>query len=99
MISKRSLRSIAIPGPVRTILPTRWPGSRKILNLFYRFATSAWGQGFAAEAATEVTAWASRHVPDLPLIARVRPANSPRSAWRPPQSSTPIGRGTVSGSP
>lgn len=47
----------------------------KILNLFYRFATSAWGQGFAAEAATEVTAWASRHVPDLPLIARVRPAN------------------------
>ncbi|GAA4909308.1 RimJ/RimL family protein N-acetyltransferase [Stackebrandtia albiflava] len=47
----------------------------KVLNLFYRFATSAWGQGYAGEAATAVVAWASRHVPDLPLIARVRPAN------------------------
>ncbi|PZT71404.1 N-acetyltransferase [Streptomyces sp. SW4] len=47
----------------------------KVLNLFYRFAPSAWGQGFAGEAAAAVTAWASRHVPDLPLIARVRPAN------------------------
>jgi len=47
----------------------------KTLNLFYRFAPSAWGQGLASEAATAVAAWASRHVPDLPLIARVRPAN------------------------
>ncbi|MDG5808961.1 GNAT family N-acetyltransferase [Streptomyces ossamyceticus] len=46
-----------------------------VLNLFYRFATSAWGQGFAGEAATAVATWASRHLPDLPLIARVRPAN------------------------
>ncbi|MCF4136939.1 GNAT family N-acetyltransferase [Streptomyces sp. Tue 6430] len=46
-----------------------------VLNLFYRFATSAWGQGFAGEAAAAVAAWASRHLPDLPLIARVRPAN------------------------
>ncbi|WP_225859363.1 GNAT family N-acetyltransferase [Streptomyces albicerus] len=45
------------------------------LNLFYRFATSASGQGFAGDAASEVTAWVSRRVPDLPLIARVRPAN------------------------
>jgi [ribosomal protein S5]-alanine N-acetyltransferase len=47
----------------------------KVLNLFYRYAPSAWGQGFASEAATAVAAWASRQVPDLPLIARVRPAN------------------------
>jgi RimJ/RimL family protein N-acetyltransferase len=47
----------------------------KVLNLFYRFATSAWGRGYAGEAATAVTTWASRHGPDLPLIARVRPAN------------------------
>jgi ribosomal-protein-alanine N-acetyltransferase len=47
----------------------------KVLNLFYRFDPSAWGQGFASEAATAVAAWASRQVPDLPLIARVRPAN------------------------
>ncbi|MDQ1007501.1 ribosomal-protein-alanine N-acetyltransferase [Streptomyces sp. V4I23] len=48
---------------------------RQVLNLFYRFATSAWGQGFAGEAAGEVTAWVSRRGPELPLIARVRPAN------------------------
>ncbi|MFD5792642.1 GNAT family N-acetyltransferase [Streptomyces diastatochromogenes] len=47
----------------------------RVLNLFYRFATDAWGQGFAGEAAAAVTTWASRHVPDLPLIARIRPAN------------------------
>ncbi|KUL68042.1 acetyltransferase [Streptomyces sp. NRRL WC-3605] len=47
----------------------------KVLNLFYRFAPSAWGQGFASEAATTVAAWALRHVPGLPLIARVRPDN------------------------
>ena len=47
-----------------------------VLNLFYRFAPSAWGQGFAGEAATAVTAWAAAHVPDLALIARVRPANT-----------------------
>jgi [ribosomal protein S5]-alanine N-acetyltransferase len=42
---------------------------------FYRFTPSAWGRGLAGEAATAVTAWASRQIPDLPLIARVRPAN------------------------
>ncbi|MFG3155345.1 GNAT family N-acetyltransferase [Streptomyces sp. NPDC048219] len=39
------------------------------------FATSAWGQGFAGEAAAAVATWVSRHLPSLPLIARVRPAN------------------------
>lgn len=47
----------------------------KVLNLFYRFATSAWGQGLASEAATAVAAWALRDVPGIPLIARVRPNN------------------------
>jgi RimJ/RimL family protein N-acetyltransferase len=47
----------------------------KVLNLFYRFDPSAWGKGFASEAATAVAAWASWQVPELPLIARVRPAN------------------------
>ncbi|MEV0197912.1 GNAT family N-acetyltransferase [Nonomuraea sp. NPDC050691] len=49
---------------------------RDVLNLFYRFAAEAWGHGYATEAATAVAAWAARHVPDLPLIARVRPANA-----------------------
>jgi [ribosomal protein S5]-alanine N-acetyltransferase len=47
----------------------------KTLNLFYRFVPSAWGGGLASEAATAVAAWAARHVPELPLVARVRPAN------------------------
>jgi RimJ/RimL family protein N-acetyltransferase len=50
-------------------------GGMRVLNLFYRFAASAWGRGFASEAATAVATWAFRHVPDLPVIARVRPAN------------------------
>lgn len=40
---------------------------RQVHGLFYRSATSAQGQGFAGEAASEVTAWVSP--------ARVRPAN------------------------
>lgn len=47
----------------------------KVLNLFYRFDTTTWGQGVASEAATAVAAWAFRRVPGLPLIARIRPAN------------------------
>ncbi|MEU4448547.1 GNAT family N-acetyltransferase [Actinosynnema sp. NPDC023926] len=46
------------------------------LNLFYRFAPAAWGQGIASEAAHAVVAWAREHLPDLPVIARVRPANT-----------------------
>lgn len=47
----------------------------KVLNLFYRFDRSAWGQGFATEAATAIVRWSAQRNPDLPLIARVRPAN------------------------
>lgn len=47
----------------------------RILNLFYRFDPSTWGQGLASEAAAAVTVWAARRVPDIPLVARVRPAN------------------------
>ncbi|TDD10408.1 N-acetyltransferase [Nonomuraea deserti] len=47
----------------------------RVLNLFYRFEASSWGQGLAGEAAGAVVGWVSVRVPDLPLIARVRPAN------------------------
>ncbi|WP_043636707.1 GNAT family N-acetyltransferase [Nonomuraea candida] len=47
-----------------------------VLNLFYRFAVSSWGQGVAGEAATAVVGWVTERVPDLPVIARVRPANA-----------------------
>jgi RimJ/RimL family protein N-acetyltransferase len=52
-------------------------GEVEVLNLFYRFAPSTWGRGLAAESASAVTAWASRHLPETPLIARIRPSNVP----------------------
>jgi [ribosomal protein S5]-alanine N-acetyltransferase len=48
---------------------------RDVLNLLYRLDPSAWGDGVATEAATAVVAWAVAHVPDHPVIARVRPDN------------------------
>lgn len=55
---------------------------RTILNLFYRLDPLAWGNGVATEAATAVVNWTSTHLPDQPIIARVRPDNtaSPRVA-------------------
>ncbi|MEV6595334.1 GNAT family N-acetyltransferase [Actinoplanes sp. NPDC051346] len=48
---------------------------REVLNLFYRFAPTAWGAGVATEAATAVVRWADEHLPDWPILARVRPDN------------------------
>ncbi len=49
---------------------------RPVLNLFYRFAPSAWGRGIATEAATSVVEWAAVHRADWSVIARVLPANT-----------------------
>jgi RimJ/RimL family protein N-acetyltransferase len=48
---------------------------RDVLNLFYRLDPLAWGDGLATEAATAVVTWATEHVPEHPVIARVRPDN------------------------
>ena len=48
---------------------------RDVLNLFYRLDPPAWGNGMATEAATAVVVWAAQHVPDRPVVARVRPDN------------------------
>ncbi len=48
---------------------------REVLNLFYRLDPAAWGNGVATEAATAVVGWATTHLPDRPIIARVRPDN------------------------
>jgi [ribosomal protein S5]-alanine N-acetyltransferase len=45
------------------------------LNLFYRLDPATWGEGIATEAATAVVSWAGRHLPEWPILARVRPAN------------------------
>lgn len=46
-----------------------------VLNLFYRFDPAAWGNELASEAASAVTDWAARSIPDRALIARIRPQN------------------------
>ncbi|WP_244162589.1 GNAT family N-acetyltransferase [Amycolatopsis regifaucium] len=46
-----------------------------VLNLFYRLFPSAWGAGYASEAATAAVGWARTHRPDDLVIARVRPEN------------------------
>lgn len=49
---------------------------RRVLNLFCRLDPSVWGHGVASEAATRVVAWARESHPDVPTVARVRPANA-----------------------
>lgn len=48
---------------------------RDVLNLYYRFTPSVWGQGYATELAQRAVNLAREHLPGLPIIARTRPAN------------------------
>jgi hypothetical protein len=63
--------------PATGLLRSQADGTERVEDPqpFLPLHPSAWGQGFASEAATAVAGWASRQVPDLPLIARVRSAN------------------------
>ena len=53
-----------------------WNG-RSILNLYYRLTPSAWGKGYATEAAAEAIKVGKIVRPDLPILARTRPPNIP----------------------
>lgn len=45
------------------------------LNLLCRLDPAAWGNGLGSEATTAVVEWATLHLPDMPVIARVTPEN------------------------
>jgi RimJ/RimL family protein N-acetyltransferase len=47
-----------------------------VLNLYYRFAPSAWGRGLAGEAVGATLIVARRLFPEVPLVALIRDDNS-----------------------
>lgn len=48
---------------------------RPVLNTYYRFDPSAWGQGYATEMTGAALALARKMLPELPVIVRTRPEN------------------------
>ncbi len=49
----------------------------RVLNLYYRLRTNAWGHGYAPEMATAALDWARRERPGKPVVIVTRPGNEP----------------------
>ena len=56
------------------LLP-RWAGRRGALNLYYRLEPESWGCGYASELGTAAVELAGVELPELPVVARIRPGN------------------------
>ncbi|WP_405027733.1 GNAT family N-acetyltransferase [Lentibacillus songyuanensis] len=54
----------------------RWK-EQEVLNLYYRFSPSYWGNGYATELGRIAVQMANDYIPDLSVVARVRPSNKP----------------------
>lgn len=59
-------------GGVRPPLP-----GEDFVNLYYRFRTTAWGNGYATEVGRAALALAAKAAPGAPVIALIRPRNEP----------------------
>ncbi len=49
----------------------------RVLNLYYRYRPSVWGRGLAREVVREALVFAAEQLPDLPVVAIIRPVNVP----------------------
>jgi len=54
----------------------KW-ADREVLNLYYRFSTQSWGQGYATELALTAVQLAGNYLPEFPVVARINPVNTP----------------------
>jgi RimJ/RimL family protein N-acetyltransferase len=48
-----------------------------VLNLYFRFQPSAWGNGYATEMSTAAVRWAQHNLPDIPVLVRTTTRNAP----------------------
>jgi RimJ/RimL family protein N-acetyltransferase/L-amino acid N-acyltransferase YncA len=72
VVDETSTRSGVGVGGLRRLTTER---GEEVLNLYYRLARAVHGRGLATEAARAWTAHAVEWLPDLPVVAKSRPAN------------------------